>query len=694
NWFTKIETWDKKTVQEGSFVTIPQNAQQAILFIAPETGGDFESLRSTVKSKPGQFIRADSDLNEASFEQQRIERYLAAMKTVPPDDPKAIQDRSAKLAATLGLQPKQDCFKQPVANQVNCLTQSSAPIILDDAQGQNLAQALSTGGAGDLVNQASYTQAVGAGVYSAYVGAVVDVVKLIGSLRNPEYQYIPGLSFPEGETLNLKLNAAPSFKKPQSVIVVGLPAIQKDVTPQLRPQQPNQVSCLLQPNMTLLVTGAPLVFSTAFASNLSLHVDRAGGATDIPLKPDAFQGGLVADNKDAKPVTEGDKIITGTVHGAWGFDTFEGPTLKLQQADGGNFKVVGDAQIIAGQDKKLQFQGDATGCVEHIALIDKADHKHDVTFKPADGNDDKAKNTLDLTLPLKNAQPGDYSLLVQQFGKPGEDKVPLIAYNGAIKLGSVKIHTGDTQAVLTGDGVANVASVAIDKVEFTPTGNGDDPNTLHLAAKSGVSPKDGEDATAKLKDGRTVTVKVETQAARPTLKLLSVKSEAASQQGALPIALTGKDEIPLQGKLTLVLQSEKPFDRSQKIEVATVSGGVHTELSLADNTLMLQDEHTAIATLDPQKAFGNSAFGKLQMRPVSADGTTGDWSPLGTLVRVPQISSIQCAAPKSNPVESTATSPAPASSSAPAATCTVQGSRLFLVQSFSDSKEFTKPVDV
>ena len=81
---------------------------------------------SAVKGKPGLFIRADTDLNEASFEQQRIEHYLAAMKTVPQDDPKAIQEHSAKLAATLALKPNADCYKQPIDQQVICLT-SPAP---------------------------------------------------------------------------------------------------------------------------------------------------------------------------------------------------------------------------------------------------------------------------------------------------------------------------------------------------------------------------------------------------------------------------------------------------------------------------------------------------------------------------------------------------------------------------------------
>src|SRR5271168_3201579 len=292
NWFTEIDTWNKKSA-EGTTVTVPNEAQQALLFVAPETGGDFKTLRSAVKGKPGLFIRADTDLNEASFEQQRIERYLAAMKTDPQDDPKAIQEHSAKLAATLALKPNADCFKQPVDQQVICLTQSSAPVLLDDGHGESIAEAISSGPSSDFINAASYTQPAGAGLYSAYVGAVVDLVHLVGMLRTAQYQYIPGLSFPNGASLSLRLNAPPSFHKPKSVIVICLPAIQKAKLPPLHPHDPNQVACLLQPRMTIPLEGAPLVFSSSFAHGLVLHLNRTGAPTDLPLTPDAFEGGLV-----------------------------------------------------------------------------------------------------------------------------------------------------------------------------------------------------------------------------------------------------------------------------------------------------------------------------------------------------------------------------------------------------------------
>jgi hypothetical protein len=48
DWFHEIDTWDKKIV-EGTTITVPQGAEQALMFIAPETGGDFKTLRGAVR---------------------------------------------------------------------------------------------------------------------------------------------------------------------------------------------------------------------------------------------------------------------------------------------------------------------------------------------------------------------------------------------------------------------------------------------------------------------------------------------------------------------------------------------------------------------------------------------------------------------------------------------------------------------
>ncbi len=709
-WFTAIDTWDRKAVVEGTTVVVPEGAEQALLFIAPKTGGDFKTLRSAVRGNPGTFIRADADLNEASFEEQRIQRYLSAMQSVTDADAKTIQKRSARLAATLDLRPDAGCFQQPVEDQVACLTQSSAPVILNDGHGQGIAEVLSGGPSSNFINSASTTQAAGDGYYSAYVGTVVDLIALIGSLHTAQYQYIPGLSFPQGDTLNLKLNSPPSFHNPMSVIVVGLPAIQSAKFPPLRPPNPGEVVCLLRPRLVLPLQGAPLVFSTGFAHDMVLHLNRSAGITDIPIEPDAGAGGLVAARKEqrrpllllplppappapnaANSSAPGSSLasasaltLTGTVRGYWGFQPFQGPTLTVQQIAGKGWKILGDTQLLAGAENHLALRGEGAGCIQEINLTGGGKAAK-VSFVPQPGPDqDDAEDKLALTVSLKNVPPGSYSLAIQQYGDPRPVELPLTAYTNGITLSGLKIHSGDDTAILTGKGLENVAFVELDKHRFTPeadalsgaggphaAGDGD----LPLKTNSGVSPSLGSYAAVRLTDGRTMDVAVEILAPRPSLKLVYFHAAAAQPAQGIPVTLSDQDDIPLDGTLTFVVQTKEDFPRSEIIEVATADGALQTELSLKDNSMVLQDEHTAVATLDLLKSFGRSAFGKLRIRAVAADGTNGDWITLGNLVRRPHITAIHC---------TTLADP----------TCTLEGDDLYLAQFFSAARDFSHPEEV
>src|SRR6201994_279829 len=77
NWFTKAETWNKKIRQEGLYVTVPEGAEQVLLFLAPETGGDFPTIRNAVRGRPGAFVRAAQDLHQASLDRARLDTYFA-----------------------------------------------------------------------------------------------------------------------------------------------------------------------------------------------------------------------------------------------------------------------------------------------------------------------------------------------------------------------------------------------------------------------------------------------------------------------------------------------------------------------------------------------------------------------------------------------------------------------------------------
>jgi hypothetical protein len=716
NWFTEIQTWNKKVREEGVTITVPAEAQQVILFLAPETGGDFSTLRSAVRGRPGVFVRASQDLTEAGFEQARIETYLADMRRVPPDDPKALAEHSDFLARTLNLKPNGDCFKKPIDAQANCLTQAGNQSLLDDGHGQTVADALSNGANTDLINQASYTQLAGAGVYSAYVGAIVDVVRIMSGLHIAKYQYIPAIAFPNGEALNLRLNTPPSFHDPKSVIVIGLPAIQAAVPPPLRAADPKVITCLLKPAIVLPVEGAPLVFSTGFAHDLVLHLDNAGKDTAVPLTPDAFQGGLVLahpparkplpleslstspnENKgEAKPATEekpGNKIapadattISGTVTGFWGFDAFSGPTLRLQDTPGKDWKLVSTDPLIAGKDQHVLLTATGTACLETVKLDPGPNSAFggakEQTFKPAP---DKP-NTVDVALSLPPHDPGTLHLAVQQYSVPKPDTVSLTDYSEPAKLDGLTYHAGDATAQLAGSRLDQVQKLVLNSHTFTPApANGDSPATSQASSQTSLRlslpdnaptpelhPGDHLTAQVSLKDGRTLTLPVTVSPSRPAITLLS---KSINQSASTPIHLADQDDLPADQQLTFSLKSSQPFPRAGAIEIANADDTLHTSLNVASGSLILQNHNTLLATLDPLKAFGTSAFGPLRLRPVMPDGTAGDWLPLVTLVRLPTLKDLHCPSDVTQP-------------------CTVSGSSLYLVDSIATDSAFTTPTTV
>src|ERR1700694_5295994 len=204
NWFTRAETWNKQILTEGIVVTVPKDAQQAVLFLAPETGGDFSSLRSAVRSKPGVFVRASQDLNQASLDRTRADRYLADIKNSSDSDPQALHDRSILLARTLGIKLDEQCFDKPIEQQTTCLTQNTDQLVLDDGHTQSMVAALTSGPTSDLMGALSSTPLAGGGFYSPYIGAVVDVARILSTAHTAQYQYIPALSLPKKDQLNLR----------------------------------------------------------------------------------------------------------------------------------------------------------------------------------------------------------------------------------------------------------------------------------------------------------------------------------------------------------------------------------------------------------------------------------------------------------------------------------------------------------
>jgi hypothetical protein len=332
NWFTRAETWTRQVRKDGIFVIVPEQAQQALFFLAPQTAGDFSTLRSAVQGKPGVFVRAAQDLNLASQSRLRVDKYLNAIGEASAKDPQALRELSKLLARSLKIKVDEGCFDKPSEQQAACLMQGSDQMVMDDGHGQSLLAALAAGPEVDLLGAVSATRQGGGGAYSPYIGVVVDMAKVMESLHTAQYQYIPALALPQDDQLNLKLNNPPSFHKPQSVLVVALPPVNQSALPALQPVDEKQVYCAQNPKLALAADGAPLVFAGEIAHGFILHVqNKAGKSVDLPVKPDPSRGGFVVEGSAPK-LEELGPDASGTLHGRWGYEKFEGPVFHLRNA--------------------------------------------------------------------------------------------------------------------------------------------------------------------------------------------------------------------------------------------------------------------------------------------------------------------------------------------------------------------------
>lgn len=738
DWFFRIETWKKEVREEGVFITVPAEAQQAVLFMAPETGGDFSTLKSSVRGRPGVFVRASQDLNEAGFEQARIEHYLADIRRVPPSDGAELQKHSDLLARTLALKPNEKCFKRATDVQFTCLTQTGTQTLLDDGHGQNIVSALSSGSNSDFIQAASYTGLAGAGVYSAYVGAVVDLVRIMSNLHTAQYQYIPAIAFPQGDALNLRLNTPPSFHNPKSVLVIGLPGVQAALLPPLRPANADEVVCLLKPRVVLPIEGAPLVFSTDFATHLVLHLNTPPGAPaepDIPLVADAFEGGFTLQQHmphrvtlhDIRPLVDGTTKpapsapaapvlapkfrpvqVTGTIKGDWGFDPFTGPTVTLQQEPGGDWHIVNpdgsSADLIAGKLSHLFLESSGSACVHEVTAITPK-NQDGISLKFEHQPQPDHRNLLEVTLPHERAlTPGDLKLQITQFGQPQPDSVAAQTFSVPPSVDSVALAAGGRSMLVTGKDLSQIQKITLGDLVFRP-----DPQSgsaasavAALALRLSLPPGSAQPAThngeklsaqVTLEDGRHLPLEILVSPPRPSVTLLSHTSEPIP--GSV-ITLANPEDLPLSAHLTFTLKSHTDFPRNVQVEVETSDGTLRSVLTLAPSGgLVLQDPHTVVASLDPLRSFGPSAFGALRLRAVFPEGhgkqraapadpaedplsavpaaedptRASDWVPLGTLVRLPTLAHLQCTADQT-------------------ASCTLAGSNLFLLQAVSADPAF------
>ena len=679
-WFTRVETWNHDVRNEGVFITVPAEAQQALVFLAPETGGDFSTLRAAVRGRPGAFVRATQDLQAASLDRMRLEAYLAEVRETSQTDPSLLKVRAGMAARSLGVKLDKECFDKPTDQQAPCLVEHTDGLVLDDSNAQSMVNQLANGATGDLMNQLSYSPMAGAGAYSPYVGAIVDTARILSSLHTTHFQYIPALALPTKDTLNLRLNVPPSFRDPKSVVVVALPPIGPAKLPGLHPVNPEEKYCAQKPGLVLPAEGAPAVFSTQLVYGLTLHIEtEANGKTstlDVPVKADPSEGGLTPVNP-IPTLEAGD--VTAVLRGKWGFDDWEGPHYHLHAAQAGKWTVAAGEQsaLIVGREDTLHLEDDSSLCVERVEEQADGGIPRKLVWKSPKAD------SLEVSVPMKEAAPGPVTLEIYQYGLKKPDSLPLRAYSEAASLDRLTLSAGDQVALLRGRRLDEVAKADLEGIALTPSALSrvQDFDQLAMnadAATGNLVPGKPYVAKVQLQDGRQLKVPVSVEAPRPQVALLNKGvQEDASAAGPSPVRLGSLDDLPVDGKLVFFLKSRVPvnFPRTERVEVAAVDGSFSTVLSLADAGLMLEDARTAMGTVEPLARFGASAFGPVEVRVMSADGVTGDWLPLGTLVRLPGFKELRCPHAVAKP-------------------CILTGSNLFLAASVAASADFNNATDV
>ena len=679
DWFFQCKTWTGKCSREGLTLTVPEGAEQLIVFLAPQTGGDFKTLVSAVRGRPGAFVRTSQDLNQATLDRSRLEAYLTAIRSLGDTDPSRLKEAAPLLARSLAIKVDEKCLGRIPVLQAPCLTQGGEALIVDDGHTASIAQQLTSGPASDLAIEASNTPQLRSGYYGPFIGSIFDIAKIFDSLHTAHYQYFPALTSAHGRQLALTLNAPPSFHDPKSVLVVALPAIGAPQFPPLRAVNPAETLCTSRDQVVLPVEGAPLVFSTAYAHDLELHfLNKDGLALDLPARIDPTRGGLVLDAAALSSVVS-HGAAKASLHGQWGFDTFEGPGFRFADAGGQEWSLGArdSAGLIVGRPDTVHLHADNVSCLEELTLVSSTAKQWKLEWKRTSAQE------VEVKLPLEEAIPGDMTLLIKQFGATEPQRLSVHAFSEAGHLERFTVHAGDNEGFLTGNRLDEVETLSFQDTKFSPgtLSTIDGHDELGLLVEGGrpfraLKQSEESKATVTLKDGRTLEVKVSVDSPRPSAVLLSKTVKLLDAASDSDIHLSGEHELPLHAELTFSLRAQSPplFARGDKFEVATTDGAFSVVLGVQAGSVMLQSAKVAVGTLNPEKAFGSSAYGPLRFRRI-IDGVAGDWRPLATLVRLPSLTGVYC----------------PAS---PEAACSLIGANLFLLDSVSRDAEFTQPLAV
>ena len=152
DWIHFAETWKKKAKDRELTLTVPEGARQMVLFLVPDTGGAEGTLSDAVRGKPGEFVRATQDLNQASLDRSRLDSFMGAIQAQENTHPEYLRTLAPVLARSLSMKLNEDCLSKVIEMQAACLLDNRDTLVLADVHSSSMAETL-TGAPTDLALQ-------------------------------------------------------------------------------------------------------------------------------------------------------------------------------------------------------------------------------------------------------------------------------------------------------------------------------------------------------------------------------------------------------------------------------------------------------------------------------------------------------------------------------------------------------------
>jgi hypothetical protein len=129
-WIGVARTWRDKPAEQTLTLTVPKGARQMVVLVVPDTRGAQGALVDAVRGKPGEFVRASQDLNQASLDHARLDAFIAAVRADSIAHPQGLRKIAPVLAHSLSIKLNEDCLDKIAEQQASCLVENREALVL------------------------------------------------------------------------------------------------------------------------------------------------------------------------------------------------------------------------------------------------------------------------------------------------------------------------------------------------------------------------------------------------------------------------------------------------------------------------------------------------------------------------------------------------------------------------------------